>query len=191
MSSFTLALGGAGGTKANVQRWYRQFKEPENQLEAQSEKITVGAHSVYSGESLRYFFKRFSAWPKNGQGWLCIVGSKSLEAPKGHIFIKFTGPLDLVIDTEKEFKEMVKKAKNIALNCHYSYHKSISNLPFSFGISKIAALMSSETTESTGMIDLLAWFETNKQKLVSGGVIVLIVALVGYFFQCGKPLRAN
>ena len=31
------------------------------------------------------------------------------------------------------------------------------------------------------MIDLLAWFETNKQKLVSGGVIVLIVAFVGYF----------
>lgn len=43
--------------------------------------------------------------------------------------------------------------------------------------------MSSETTESTGMIDLLAWFETNKQKLVSGGVIVLVVALVGYFFN--------
>jgi predicted negative regulator of RcsB-dependent stress response len=43
--------------------------------------------------------------------------------------------------------------------------------------------MSSETTESTGMIDLLAWFETNKQKLVSGGVIVLILALVGYFFN--------
>jgi predicted negative regulator of RcsB-dependent stress response len=43
--------------------------------------------------------------------------------------------------------------------------------------------MSSETTESTGMIDLLAWFETNKQKLVSGGVVVLILGFFGYFFN--------
>ena len=43
--------------------------------------------------------------------------------------------------------------------------------------------MSSETTESTGMIDLLAWFETNKQKLVSGGVVIIIAGFVGYFFN--------
>lgn len=33
------------------------------------------------------------------------------------------------------------------------------------------------------MIDLLAWFETNKQKLMAGGVVVLIAGFVGYVFN--------
>jgi len=40
--------------------------------------------------------------------------------------------------------------------------------------------MSSET-ESTGMIDLLAWYETNKQKVAGVGVVLLVVGFVGYF----------
>lgn len=31
------------------------------------------------------------------------------------------------------------------------------------------------------MIDLLAWYETNKQKLMAGGGIVIVVGFVGYF----------
>ena len=40
--------------------------------------------------------------------------------------------------------------------------------------------MSSET-ESTGMIDLLAWYETNKQKVAGVGVVLLVVGFVGYY----------
>ena len=107
---FYFGPGGAGGTKANVQRWYRQFKEPESQLEAQSEKITVGAHSVTLVKASGTFLSGSPLGPKTAKAGYALLGA-ILEAPKGHIFIKFTGPLDLVIDTEKEFKEMVKKAK--------------------------------------------------------------------------------
>ena len=107
---FYFGPGGAGGTEANVQRWYRQFKEPENQLGAQSEKITVGNHSVTLVKASGTFLSGSPFGPKTAKAGYALLGA-ILEAPKGHIFIKFTGPLDLVIDGEKEFKEMVKKAE--------------------------------------------------------------------------------
>ena len=79
-------------------------------MEAQSEKITVGAHSVTLVKASGTFLSGSPLGPKTAKAGYALLGA-ILEAPKGHIFIKFTGPLDLVIDTEKEFKEMVEKAK--------------------------------------------------------------------------------
>src|SRR5712691_1892591 len=43
---FHFGQGGAGGTKANVERWFGQFKEPRDQIKAKSEEVTVGKHKV-------------------------------------------------------------------------------------------------------------------------------------------------
>ena len=102
--------GGAGGTKANVTRWYRQFKESENQLGASSEEISVGDISATIVKASGTYLSGSPLGPKTAKPGYALLGA-ILEAPKGHIFIKFTGPRDLVVDAEKEFKEMVKKAK--------------------------------------------------------------------------------
>lgn len=102
--------GGAGGTQANVQRWYRQFKESENQLGANSETIKVGKTTVTLVKASGTYMSGSPLGPKTAKPRYSLLGA-ILEAPKGHIFIKFTGPHDLVVDAEKEFVGMVKKAQ--------------------------------------------------------------------------------
>jgi hypothetical protein len=48
--------------------------------------------------------------PKTPKPDYALLGA-ILEAPKGFIFIKFTGPRDLVDDAEKSFREMVQSAR--------------------------------------------------------------------------------
>ena len=43
--------------------------------------------------------------------------------------------------------------------------------------------MSTESEESSGLVDFLVWLETNKQKIMVGGVGVLAIASVVYIFQ--------
>jgi outer membrane protein assembly factor BamD (BamD/ComL family) len=49
----------------------------------------------------------------------------------------------------------------------------------------------SSDSESSGMIDLLAWFETNKEKLYAGGVILLLVGFIGYFWNWNTTRAAS
>src|SRR5947209_8309859 len=43
---FHFGPGDGGGTKANVERWFGQFKEPRDQIKASSDEVTVGKHKV-------------------------------------------------------------------------------------------------------------------------------------------------
>jgi len=43
---FHFGKGDGGGTKANVERWFGQFKEPRDQIQAKTEEATVGKHKV-------------------------------------------------------------------------------------------------------------------------------------------------
>src|ERR1041385_6649704 len=43
---FHFGQGDGGGTKANVERWFNQFKEPREQIKAKSEETTIGKHKV-------------------------------------------------------------------------------------------------------------------------------------------------
>ena len=101
--------GGAGGTKANVQRWFRQFKEPETQLETRLETIKVNNIPVTLVKATGTYMSGSPAGPKVPKPQFSLLAA-ILEAPKGHIFIKFTGPRDLVDNAEKGFRSMVKSA---------------------------------------------------------------------------------
>src|SRR5262245_59339113 len=43
---FHFGKGDGGGTKANVERWFGQFKEPREQIQAKTEEVTIGKHKV-------------------------------------------------------------------------------------------------------------------------------------------------
>src|SRR5215471_15107900 len=43
---FHFGKGDGGGTKANVERWLGQFKEPRDQIQAKTEEVTIGTHKV-------------------------------------------------------------------------------------------------------------------------------------------------
>ena len=107
---FYFGPGNAGGTEANINRWYRQFQEPASQLKTRVETAKVGAIDV----SFVHAEGTFMSGPpvgrkvaKSGYGLLGAI----VEAPKGFVFIKFTGPGDLVKAAEADFKTMVTAAK--------------------------------------------------------------------------------
>src|SRR5262245_59976615 len=43
---FHFGPGDGGGTKANVDRWFGQFKEPRDKIHAKTDEVTVGKHKV-------------------------------------------------------------------------------------------------------------------------------------------------
>ena len=102
--------GAVGGTQANVQRWLGQFKEPANQLGAKTEKSEVDAAAVTMVKAYGTYLSGAPIGPKTPKPDFALLGA-IIEAPKGHIFIKFTGPRDLVDDADEAFRKMVQSAK--------------------------------------------------------------------------------
>lgn len=43
---FQFGPGGAGGTQANVDRWFGQFQEPRDKIHSKVEEVTVRGHKV-------------------------------------------------------------------------------------------------------------------------------------------------
>ena len=102
--------GTVGGTQANVQRWLGQFKESGDQLGAKTEKGKVGSTPVTYIKAYGTYLSGAPLGPKTPKPDYALLGA-IIEAPKGHIFIKFTGPRDLVDDADKAFREMVQSAR--------------------------------------------------------------------------------
>lgn len=102
--------GAVGGTQANVKRWLGQFKEPVEQLGTKTEKSKVDSTNVTLVKAHGTYLSGAPIGPKTPKPNYALLGA-IIEAPKGHIFIKFTGPRDLVDDAEKGFRKMVQSAK--------------------------------------------------------------------------------
>ena len=104
---FHFGKGDGGGTKANVDRWFGQFKEPRDQIKARSEEVTVGKHKVtYVNAEGTYL----SGMPGSAQTPMpnYALAGAIIEAAEGNIFIRMTGPQELVKDSSGDFRKMVE-----------------------------------------------------------------------------------
>ena len=103
---FYFGPGGAGGVKANVDRWIGQFKKLDDK-EVTSRK-TGGTNVTYVEAQGTFmvgppFGQKV---PKEGYGLLGAI----IEAKGGAIFIKMTGPEKTVDKAKGEFVKMAEKA---------------------------------------------------------------------------------
>ena len=109
---FYFGPGNGGGTDANVDRWFKQFKEPKDQLRPKTETATAGeqkykvtyvqAEGTYlSGPPLG------EKVPKPGY----MLHGAILEHPRGSVFVKLTGPADLAKASAKEFKTLIESVR--------------------------------------------------------------------------------
>ena len=107
---FHFGPGGAGGVTANVKRWLGQFKEPADQLNAQTVIETINGTKVTYVTAVGTFMKG----PPFGGNKVPVPNSGLLgaivEGKQGAVFIKATGPKAIVKSTEKDLKAMVSKA---------------------------------------------------------------------------------
>ena len=101
--------GGAGSVDSNVNRWLGQFQEPREKLNSKVETVTVGANKVtYVSAEGTYKSGMPGATPTPMPGY--ALAGAIVEAEQGSVFVRMTGPKDLVKSSLAEFKKMIAGA---------------------------------------------------------------------------------
>ena len=106
---FHFGKGDGGGTKANVERWLGQFKEPRNQIQAKTEEATIGKHKVTYVQAQGTYLSGMPGGAQTPMADYALSGA-IIEADEGNVFIRMTGPKDLVTSATSEFKKMIEGA---------------------------------------------------------------------------------
>lgn len=108
---FYFGEGGAGGTQANIDRWFGQFKETKDKLNAKVEEATAGKHKVTFVQAEGTYMSGMigTGHPSVAQPGSMLQGA-ILESAQGNVFIKMTGPAKLVKASQDTFRKMIRSA---------------------------------------------------------------------------------
>jgi hypothetical protein len=107
---FHFGKGQGGSVQANVDRWFGQFAEPKEQLNAKTEKKTV------DGREITYVTAEgtYLSGPPFGQKTplknQALVGA-IIQNDDGDVFVKMTGPKTTTDKAEAAFEKLVESAK--------------------------------------------------------------------------------
>jgi hypothetical protein len=103
---FFVFPGGAGTVQANIDRWIGLFQEPKEKINSKVETITVGKTKVtyFHGEGT--YLSGMPGGPKTPMADFALEGA-IIEADAGNIFVRMTGPRDLVKVSVPDFKKMI------------------------------------------------------------------------------------
>lgn len=104
---FHFGAGNAGGTKANVDRWMRQFRDAKN---PKTEEVTANGTKITYVQTEGTYMSGMPGGPQTPMENQMLQGA-ILENDEGSVFVKMTGPADLVKGTKDEFRKMVEGAK--------------------------------------------------------------------------------
>ncbi len=107
---FHFGAGNGGGTQANVDRWFRQFKEPKEQIKARTEEGKAGNNKLTYVFAEGTYLSGMPGGPQTPKPGFSLLGA-IIEHPSGNIFIRYTGPKALVESTTQDFKKLVESAK--------------------------------------------------------------------------------
>lgn len=104
---FYFGAGGAGGTQANVTRWFGQFAEPREEIKAKTEETTIGKTKVTFVQAQG----TYKSGPPGGATKLlkdyALLGAV-VEGTEGSIFVKLTGPIPVAQAATADFKKMIE-----------------------------------------------------------------------------------
>lgn len=106
---FYFGPGNGGGTQANVDRWFGQFAEPKDKLAPKTEEKTLGGIKVTYVQAEGTFQSGAPFGPKTPMPGYGLMGA-IIEAKNGSVFVKMTGPKDLVNSVTADFKAMVESS---------------------------------------------------------------------------------
>ena len=106
---FYFGPGDGGGVKANVNRWFGQFKEPRDKIKAKTEETTIGNHKVTYVEAEGTYQSGMPGGTMTPKPNYALTGA-IIESPKGSVFVRMTGPQGLVKASSAEFKKMIEVA---------------------------------------------------------------------------------
>jgi hypothetical protein len=106
---FYFGAGQGGDAKANVERWLGQFREPREQLKPEVQEKTI------NGRKITYVYGQgtyMSGPPAGARVPLkdhALLGAV-LESRQGNVFVRMTGPIQLVKDQRAAFEKLIERA---------------------------------------------------------------------------------
>ena len=103
---FYFGAGGAGGVKANIDRWMGQFKNAENK---KVEGKKVGGTELTYARATGTFMSGRPFGPKTPKEGYALLGA-IIEGKQGAIFVKMTGPEAAVRANSDKMRAMVEGA---------------------------------------------------------------------------------
>jgi hypothetical protein len=106
---FYFGAGGGGGVKANVDRWFGQFEEPREKINAKTEEKTVGKTRVTYVSAEGTYKSGPPGGPFTPMKDHALLGA-IVEGGEGSVFIRLTAPKDLAKSATDDFKKMVEGA---------------------------------------------------------------------------------
>jgi len=107
---FYFGPGNGGGTQANVDRWFGQFKEPKDQIKPKTEEATVSGRKVTYVQAEGTYMSGMPGGPTTPRPNYALAGA-IIESSQGNIFARMTGPRELVKSSLAEFRKMIESAK--------------------------------------------------------------------------------
>ncbi len=107
---FHFGAGQGGGTTANVERWFGQFSDGRDKINARSEDKTVNGLKITYVHAEGTYLSGPPMGQKTPMKDYALVGA-IIEDADGNVFIKMTGPKELTKAAEADFQKMVEGAK--------------------------------------------------------------------------------
>jgi hypothetical protein len=104
---FQFGPGSAGGVQANVNRWLGQFEEPREKINAKVEEATIGKVKVTYVQAEGTYKSGMPGGPTTPMPDYGLLGA-IIESDAGNVFVRMTGPKDLVKASVPEFKKMIE-----------------------------------------------------------------------------------
>ena len=107
---FYFGTGNSGGKQSNIDRWFRQFQEPKEQLRHSVTSSKIGKTPVTFVRAEGTYLSGPPLGRKVPKQNFALLGA-IVEGEQGFVFIKLTGPRTVVFAAEDDFKTMVTSAK--------------------------------------------------------------------------------
>ena len=98
--------GSMGGVQANVDRWFSQFQEARDK---KTEEVAVGKHKVTYVTTQGTYLSGMPGGARTPMKDHALLGA-IITSPQGDVFIRMTGPAELVKSSTGSFKKMVEEA---------------------------------------------------------------------------------
>lgn len=106
---FHFGPGAGGGVDANIQRWVGQFTPEKPDVKPVTERAEVKGVKLTRVRMEGTFASGMPGGPTTPLKDFALLGV-IIESPNGDVFIKFTGPSEIVKTASGAFEELVKSA---------------------------------------------------------------------------------
>ena len=99
--------GPMGPVQANVDRWFGQFQEPREKIGAKTEEVAVGKHKITYASAQGTYLSGMPGGAKTAMKDHALLGA-IVVGPLGDVFVRMTGPAELVKASTADFKKMME-----------------------------------------------------------------------------------